>query len=57
MKATIVKVWIDNEAVYIQTSKGEIFYERFQTIPACILLYLRNSPILNTTILGFAGMN
>ena len=33
MKTTIVKVWIDNEAVYIQTSKGEIFYERFADYP------------------------
>ena len=33
MKATIVKVWIDNEAVYIQTSKGEVFNERFADYP------------------------
>ena len=33
MKTTIVKVWIDNEAVYIQTNKGEIFSERFANYP------------------------
>ena len=33
MKTTIVKVWIDNEAVYIQTDKGEIFNERFANYP------------------------
>jgi hypothetical protein len=33
MKTTIVKVWIDNEAVYIQTNKGEIFNERFADYP------------------------
>jgi len=29
MKTKIVKIWIDNEAVYIQTNKGDIFNERF----------------------------
>ena len=33
MKTTIVKVWIDHEAVYIQTNKGEIFNERFVDYP------------------------
>jgi len=33
MKTTIAKVWIDNEAVYIQTNKGEIFNERFANYP------------------------
>ncbi|MDR2963520.1 MAG: DUF2442 domain-containing protein [Bacteroidales bacterium] len=29
----IVKIWIDNEAVYIQNSNGEIFNERFADYP------------------------
>ena len=33
MKTTIVKVWIDNDAVYIQTNKGKIFNERFSDYP------------------------
>ena len=33
MKTTIVRVWIDNEAVYIQTNKGEVFNERFEDYP------------------------
>jgi len=33
MKAKIVKVWIDNENVYIETDKGEIFNERFADYP------------------------
>ena len=33
MKTTIDKVWIDNEAVYIQTSKGEIYTEYFADYP------------------------
>ena len=33
MKTRIVKVWIDNKAVYIQTSKGEIFNEWFANYP------------------------
>jgi hypothetical protein len=30
MKTTIVRVWIDNEAVYIQTDKGKIYHEQFE---------------------------
>jgi len=33
MRTTIVRVWIDNEAVYIQTNKGEIFSELFADYP------------------------
>ena len=33
MKTSIVKVWIDNDAVYIQTNKGKIFNERFSDYP------------------------
>ena len=33
MKTKVVKVWIDNEAVYIQTSKGKVFNERFADYP------------------------
>ena len=33
METKIVKVWIDNEAVYIQTNKGEIFNEQFANYP------------------------
>jgi len=33
MKTTIVKVWVDNDAVYIQTNKGKIFTERFSDYP------------------------
>jgi len=33
MKSRIVKVWIDDEAVYIQTNKGDIFNERFTNYP------------------------
>ena len=33
MKTTVVKVWIDNEAVYIQTNKGEVFNELFADYP------------------------
>jgi len=33
MKTQIVKVWIDNEAVYIQTDKGDIFKECFADYP------------------------
>jgi len=33
MKTKITKVWIDNDAVYIQTNKGEIFNERFSDYP------------------------
>ena len=33
MKTWIIKVWIDKDAVYIQTDKGEIFNERFADYP------------------------
>ena len=33
MEARIVKIWIDNEAVYIQTNKGEVFNEQFANYP------------------------
>jgi len=33
MITKIHKVWIDNEAVYIQTNKGEIFNEQFANYP------------------------
>lgn len=33
MKTKIVKVWIDNESIYIQTGKGEILKERFSDYP------------------------
>jgi hypothetical protein len=33
MKTKIVKVWIDNEAVYIKTDKGYIFNELFADYP------------------------
>ena len=33
METTIVKAWIDAEAVYIQTNRGEIFNERFVNYP------------------------
>jgi len=33
MKATVDKVWIDKEAVYIQTKKGKIYNERFADYP------------------------
>ncbi|MCL2290983.1 MAG: DUF2442 domain-containing protein [Bacteroidetes bacterium] len=33
MKTTIVKVWIDSEAVYIQTIKGDIYNELFADYP------------------------
>jgi hypothetical protein len=33
METKIVKVWIDREAVYIQTNKGDIFNERFADYP------------------------
>jgi len=33
METKIVKVWIDSEAVYIQTDKGEVFYECFADYP------------------------
>ena len=33
MKGKIVKVWIDNEAVYIRTKKGEVFSELFVNYP------------------------
>jgi len=33
MKTRIIKVWIDNDAVYIQTNKGEIYRERFVNYP------------------------
>ena len=33
MKTKIVKVWTDNKAVYIQTSKGEVFNEQFVNYP------------------------
>ena len=33
MNTTIVKVWIDNETVYIHTNKGEIFKEYFADYP------------------------
>jgi len=33
MKTRIVKVWVDNEAVYIQTNKGAVFKERFASYP------------------------
>ena len=33
MKTKIHKVWIDDEAVYIQTNKGEVFNEQFANYP------------------------
>jgi hypothetical protein len=33
MKTIIEKVWIDNEAVYIQTKNGEVFNEYFADYP------------------------
>jgi len=33
MKTTIDKVWIDNNAVHIQTNKGEVFSEQFADYP------------------------
>ena len=33
MKRKIVKVWIDSDAVYVQTDKGEIFKEWFADYP------------------------
>ena len=33
MKTKIVKVWIDNNAVYIQTNTGKIFNEQFANYP------------------------
>ena len=33
MKTTIVRVWIDNKAVYIQTNKGVIYNEQFADYP------------------------
>jgi hypothetical protein len=33
MKTKIVNVWIDSEAVYIETDKGEIFSEYFSDYP------------------------
>ena len=33
MKTKIRKVWIDNDAVYIQTNKGDIFNEQFANYP------------------------
>ena len=33
MKRRIVKVWVDNDAVYIQTNRGEVFSERFLDYP------------------------
>jgi hypothetical protein len=33
MKTAIINVWIDNEAVFIQTNKGEIYNERFADYP------------------------
>jgi len=33
MKIRIIKVWIDKEAVYIQTDKGDIFNEQFANYP------------------------
>ncbi|MDR2146991.1 MAG: DUF2442 domain-containing protein [Tannerella sp.] len=29
MKATIPKIWIDDEAIYIRTDKGEVYRELF----------------------------
>ena len=45
MKTTIVRVWIDNEAVYIQTNKGEVFNERFEDYPR--LRYASPSQLAN----------
>jgi len=33
MRTTIDKVWIDKEAVYIQTNKGKIYNEYFVDYP------------------------
>ena len=33
MSTIIDRVWIDNEAVYIQTNKGDVFNERFADYP------------------------
>ena len=33
MKTTIKKVWTDAEAVYIRTSTGEVYGERFADYP------------------------
>jgi len=33
MKPKIVKVWIDDKAVYIKTEKGEIYSEQFSDYP------------------------
>ena len=32
-KTEIVKIWIDSEAVYIQTNKGDVFNEQFANYP------------------------
>ena len=39
MKTRIVKVWSDNDAVYIQTNRGEVFFELFSDYPR-----LRSAP-------------
>ncbi len=31
--ATIIKVWTDNDSVYIRTNAGEVFRERFADYP------------------------
>ena len=33
MKQKIVRVWIDDKAVYIETEKGEIYSEKFSDYP------------------------
>ncbi len=56
MRTIIVKVWIDNEAVYTQTNKGEVF-SNLLAIFTCVTLYLLNMLILNTIISAFVGKN
>ena len=33
MKIKVIKIWVDDASVYIQTNKGEIYKERFADYP------------------------
>jgi hypothetical protein len=33
MKTAVTKVWTDNEAIYIETDRGDVFSEKFADYP------------------------